>query len=167
MPVAALAHGAQRGVVADRYAARETRRRPASKGERQAMDNLIESSRAPRPRLEEVVVEAFREDASPAQNRLAAEAPGLERQHDAPSRNRQVRQAARISTMDPVRNRATGRAGAVHAPRAYRNDGAIAPSLNASTAENPVGSNSVARRDCMALIPSRNQATPAPQLHQM
>jgi hypothetical protein len=90
------------------------------------MDNLIESSRAPRPRLGDVVVEAFREDASPAQNRLAAEAPGLERQHDAPSRNRQVRQAARISTMDPVRNRATGRARALHAPRAYRNDGAIA-----------------------------------------
>jgi hypothetical protein len=30
---------------------------------------------------------------------------------------------------------------------------ALSPSLNASTAENPGGSNSVARRDCMALIP--------------
>jgi hypothetical protein len=30
------------------------------------MDDLIEPSRAPRPRLEDVVVEAFREDATRA-----------------------------------------------------------------------------------------------------
>jgi len=78
MPVAALAHGAQQGVVADRYtqAARETRRRPASKGERQAMDNLIESSRAPRPRLENVVVEPLRENASRARRRPTSETAG-------------------------------------------------------------------------------------------
>ena len=40
------------------------------------------------------------------------------------------------------------------------------PSLNAPTAQNPGGNNSEARKDGMALIPSRNQAAPAPQLHQ-
>jgi hypothetical protein len=43
---------------------------------------------------------------------------------------------------------------------------ALSTSLNASTAKNPGGSNSEARKDRMALILSRNQATPAPQLHQ-
>ena len=68
--VAPSAHGAQQGVVADRYAqaARETRRRSTSKGDRQTMDNLIEPSRAPRPGLEDVVVEAFGEDAPFAKN---------------------------------------------------------------------------------------------------
>ena len=67
---------AQQGVVADRYAqaACETRRRPTSKGKRQTMDNLIKLSRATRPGLEDVVVEAFGKDAPLAQNRHAAEA---------------------------------------------------------------------------------------------
>jgi hypothetical protein len=52
------------------------------------MDDLIEPSRAPRPRLENVIVEAFREDAARASNRVTAKAPGLEHQHDAPSRDR-------------------------------------------------------------------------------
>jgi hypothetical protein len=43
---------------------------------------------------------------------------------------------------------------------------ALSTSLDASAAQNPGGSNSEARKDCMALIPPRNQATPAPQLHQ-
>jgi hypothetical protein len=43
--------------------------------------------------------------------------PGLEHQHDAPSRNRQVRQATRISTVDPARNHATKRARVVRARR--------------------------------------------------
>ena len=87
---AAPAHGAQKGVVADRHAqaARETRRRSASQGEREAMNDLIEPSRTPRPRLENVVVEAFREDAARASKRVTAEAPGMEHQHDALSRNR-------------------------------------------------------------------------------
>ena len=38
--------------------------------------------------------------------------------------------------------------------------------LDAPIAQNPVGSNSEARKDGMALIPSRNQVTPAPQVHQ-
>jgi hypothetical protein len=52
------------------------------------MDDLIQPSCAPRPRLEDVVVEAFREDATRASNRVTAKAPGLEHQHDAPSRDR-------------------------------------------------------------------------------
>jgi hypothetical protein len=57
---------AQQGVVADRHAqtARKTRRRSASKDERQTMDDLIEPSRAPRPRPENVIVKAFCEDAT-------------------------------------------------------------------------------------------------------
>jgi hypothetical protein len=38
------------------------------------MDELIEPNRAPRPRPENVVVEAFREDAPQSQNRLTPEA---------------------------------------------------------------------------------------------
>jgi hypothetical protein len=87
------AHGTQQGVVADPYtqAARETRRRPTSKGERQTTDNLIEASCASTLRLEDVVVEAFREDAPLTQNRLAGETSGLDHQNDAPPRDRQVR----------------------------------------------------------------------------
>src|SRR5271168_2527257 len=73
-------HGAQQGVVADRHAqtARKTRRRSASRGERQTTDDLIEPSRAPRPMPENVIVKAFCEDAPPTQNRRTAEAPRSE-----------------------------------------------------------------------------------------
>jgi hypothetical protein len=71
------------------------------------MDNLIEPSRAPGPRLEDVVVEAFGEDAPLAKNLFAAEASRLKHQHGASPCDRQVRQTARILTVDPVRNRAT------------------------------------------------------------
>jgi hypothetical protein len=52
------------------------------------MNDLIEPSGAPRPRLENVVVEAFREDAARASKLVTAEPPGMEHQHDALSRNR-------------------------------------------------------------------------------
>ncbi len=97
---------------------------PTAKGKRQTMDNLIEPSRATRPRLEDVVVEAFGEDAPFAQNRLAAEsvAPG------ASARRAALRSASppTARTVDPVGNRATRWACAVHAHRADRNDGAVA-----------------------------------------
>src|ERR1700692_628786 len=106
---AALPHGAQQGIVADRHAqtARETRRRSASKGKRETMDDLIEPSRAPRPRFENVVVEAFCEDAPPTKNRVTAEASRLEHEHDAPPSDRQIREATMVSTVDPARNHAT------------------------------------------------------------
>jgi len=86
---AAPTNGAQQGVVADRntQAVRKTRRWPASQGEREAVDDLIEPSSAPGPRLENVIVEAFREDAACALNRVTAETPGLEHQHGAASRH--------------------------------------------------------------------------------
>jgi hypothetical protein len=89
------------------------------------MDDLIEPRGAPRPRLENVVVEAFRKDAARASNRVTAEAPGMEHQHDAQSCDRQVRQATRIPAVNPIRNRSARRARAVRARRAYRNDGAV------------------------------------------
>jgi len=52
------------------------------------MNDLIEPSGARRPRLENVAVKAFREDAPPTQNRFAAEAPRVEHQLDALPRNR-------------------------------------------------------------------------------
>jgi hypothetical protein len=122
-----LAHGAQQGVVADRYAqaARETHRGPTSQGERQTMDDPIEPCRTPRPRLEDFVVKPFREDAPLTRNRNAAKTSGLERQHDAPPSDRQIRQVTRISTVDPPRNYPTGRARAASAPRAYCSDGLV------------------------------------------
>ena len=65
------------------------------------MDDLIEPSRAPRPRPENVVVEAFSEDAPPTPNRFAAEAPRSEHEHHAPSSDRQIRQATMVSTVNP------------------------------------------------------------------
>jgi hypothetical protein len=56
------------------------------------MDYLIEPSRAPRPRLENLVVEAFCEDAPPTQDRRTAEAPRSEHEHDPPRSDRQIRQ---------------------------------------------------------------------------
>src|SRR5208283_3557556 len=134
--VAPSAHGAQQSVVADRYAqaAREARRRSTSKGDRQTMDNLIEPSRAPRPGLEDVVVEAFGEDAPLAKNLLAAKASRLKHQHGAPPCDRQVRQTARILTVDPARNRATRWARTVRAQRADCNDGAVAFARRANRA---------------------------------
>src|SRR5271166_1987130 len=43
---------------------------------------------------------------------------------------------------------------------------ALSALLNTPTTQNPVGSNFEARKDSMALISARNQATPAPQVHQ-
>jgi hypothetical protein len=84
--VAPSAHGAQQGIVADRDAQAkcEARRQPVTKGKRQTMYNLIEPSRGTLPRLEDVVVEAFGEDALLARNRRAAETSPLEHQHGAP-----------------------------------------------------------------------------------
>jgi hypothetical protein len=90
------------------------------------MDYLIEPSRAPRPRLENLVVEAFCEDAPPAQNRRTAEASRSEHEHDAPPSDRQIRQATLVSTVDPARGHATGWAWAVCARRMYRNNRAVA-----------------------------------------
>jgi hypothetical protein len=66
------------------------------------MDNLIESSRTTRPRLEDVVVEAFGENAPLAKNRLAAEASRLEHQHGAPPCDRQVRQTCNSRASWPL-----------------------------------------------------------------
>jgi hypothetical protein len=66
------------------------------------VDYLIEPSRAPRPRLENLIVEAFCEDAPPTQNRFAAEAPRLEHEHHASPSDRQIRQATMVSTVDPA-----------------------------------------------------------------
>jgi hypothetical protein len=90
------------------------------------MDNLIEPSRAPRPRLENLIVEAFCEDAPPTQNRRTAEPARSEHEHDAPASDRQIRQASMISTVDAARKYATGWACAVCARRTYRNDRTVA-----------------------------------------
>jgi hypothetical protein len=66
------------------------------------MDYLIEPSRAPCPRLENLIVEAFCEDAAPTQNRFAPEAPRLEHEHHASPSDRQIRQATMVSTVDPA-----------------------------------------------------------------
>jgi hypothetical protein len=55
------------------------------------MDDLVEPSRAPRPRLENGVIEAFCEDAPHTQNRQASEAPRSEHEHDAPPSDGQIR----------------------------------------------------------------------------
>jgi len=52
------------------------------------MDDLIEPSGAARPRPENVVVEALREDAARAAKRVTVEASGMEHQHDALPGNR-------------------------------------------------------------------------------
>ena len=82
---ATLAHRAQKSVVAHRDAkpAREARRRPASQRKRQTMDDLVEPSGAPRPGLENVVVEPLREDVSRAGRRLASKAASTENENDA------------------------------------------------------------------------------------
>jgi hypothetical protein len=90
------------------------------------MDDPIEPSRAPRPRLENVVVEAFCEDAPRTQNRFTAEAPRSEHEHNAPPSDWQIRQATMVSTVDSARNYATGWAWAVCARRTYPNDGDVA-----------------------------------------
>jgi hypothetical protein len=124
---AAPPHGAQQGVVADRHAqaARKTRRRSASKGKRETMDDLIEPSCAPRRRLENVFAEAFCEDAPPTQNRLTAEAPRFEREHHPSPSDRQIREASMVSTVNPRRNYATRLAWAACARRANRHGGAV------------------------------------------
>ena len=81
-----------------------------------AMDNLIEPSSTPRPRLENAAVTAFR-DALPTQNCFAAEGPCVEHQYDVSSRDRHGRQATRMSIVDAARSYASRRARAVRTRR--------------------------------------------------
>jgi hypothetical protein len=52
------------------------------------VDDLIEPGGAPRPRLENVILEALREYAACALNRVTAKTLGPEHQHDAAPRHR-------------------------------------------------------------------------------
>jgi hypothetical protein len=101
----------------------------------------------------------------PWSNRVTAEAPKIENQHDAPSvigksaKRRRYRLWIRPET--PPQD---GHELFVVVTRIVMT--VQTPSLTASTVENPGGSDSEAWRDCMALIPFRNRPRSAPQLHQ-
>jgi hypothetical protein len=127
----------------------------------------IWSSRgAPRPGLENVVVEPLREDVSRAGRRLASEAASTENENDATPRNRQIRQAPRIAAMEPNRNGAAPRARTTHTRRPDVEDGLVTL-IQHAIRRNPGGTSNEEENDGMATIPSRNQADPTLQLHQM
>jgi hypothetical protein len=98
------------------------------------VNDPIQPSCAPRPRLENAFVEPFREDAACASKSITAKAPRSEHRRDPPSRDRS---------------------------RARRHDGAAEVAQCVNRAK-PGRNNSEAQRDCMELIPSRNQLKSAP-----
>ena len=90
-----------------------------------ALDDLIEPSRTSRPGLENVVVKPFREDPPRAGSCVATEAASREHENNASPRHRQIRQAARITTMNSRRNRAAPWTRATRARRPDIYDGAF------------------------------------------
>ena len=148
------ANGTQQGVVADwdTQATREACRRAAYLGEGEAMHDPIEPSGATRPILEDVVIEAFREDATRALNRVTAIAPGQQSYATRVQRSANPLDDANIGCGPGLES--TPQEGHVLIVPVARIVMTVpSPSLNASTAENTRGSNSEAQSECMALIP--------------
>jgi hypothetical protein len=73
------------------------------------MDNVFEPASAPRPGRKYTVLEALREDAPIAQISHATETARRYDEANRPTRQGQVRDAAVIATVDPLRNRPASR----------------------------------------------------------
>jgi hypothetical protein len=73
------------------------------------MDDIIEPASAPRPRRQNAVLEALREDAPTAQISAATETARHDDEANRPTRQGQVGDAAEIATVDPLRTRPASR----------------------------------------------------------
>ena len=101
----------KKGVVAHRkyQSPSETRRRAAAESKPEVMDDIIEPASAPRPRRQNAVLEALREDAPTAQISAATETARHDDEANRPTRQGQVGDAAEIATVDPLRTRPASR----------------------------------------------------------
>jgi hypothetical protein len=73
------------------------------------MDDIFEPASAPRPRRQNAVLEAFREDAPTAQISPATETARHDDEAYRPTRQGQVGDAPEIATVDPLRTRPASR----------------------------------------------------------
>jgi hypothetical protein len=73
------------------------------------MDDMIETTRASRPGLQDTCLETLREDAPTAQISPTTETTGHDDEANWPTRQGQVGDVAEIATVDPPRTRAASR----------------------------------------------------------
>ena len=108
------ADGPQQRIVAHRQhqSPSEGGRWATAEGKPEMMDETFQARRAPCRRRQHIRIEALGKYPSSTQNRLAAKAAGDHLQADGPAGNRQVREATRITAMNPSRDAAAARANA-------------------------------------------------------
>lgn len=125
----------------------EACRRSTTKRQAEVMNDRLHPRRAPRRRSQYPCGEALREDLTPAQDGVAAEAAGNYQELDDPPRERQIGHTSPISAMDTPGNRSARWTQTKAARRPDRNNGLIA--FEVRTLYNKPTRHQIGARECL------------------